>query len=96
MLAKIKLLLGITTSDKDTLLNLLIENATNEAMLYTHNENVEVLENAIVQMCVYNYNRLGSEGVDSENYSGVSYNYSADYPENVMRMLKSKRKVIVV
>lgn len=27
----------------------------------------------ILRMCVYNYNRLGTEGLDSEGYSGVSF-----------------------
>ena len=52
-----------------------------------------LIEQAIV---VYNYNRLGTEGLDSEGYSGVSLNYSADYPEPIIRALKAKRKLITL
>ena len=39
MLDKAKLLLDITNTNKDALLSLLIENATNEAMVYTTERN---------------------------------------------------------
>lgn len=96
MLEKIKMLLDIETDEKDDLLTLLIEQATEEAILYTHNDCIDDLNTAIIRMVVYNYNRLGTEGVDSENYSGVSYGYSADYPDNIIRILKSKRKLIII
>lgn len=96
MLEKIKLLLGLTGNDKDALLNLLIDQCTEEAILYTHNEDVTDLDTSIQQMVVYNYNRLGTEGVENEGYSGVSFKYTADYPESIMRGLRAKRKVRVV
>lgn len=95
MLDKVKLLLDITNTNKDALLSLLIENATNEAMVYTHNDDVDCLANAIIQMVVYQYNRLDTLGVDSEGYSGVSFNYTDDYPEGIVRMLRAKRRVII-
>lgn len=95
MLANIKILLGLASNDtsKDALLNVLIDDATDEAVLYTHNENIEELDTTIDKMVVYNYNRLGTEGVDNEGYSGVSFGYSTDYPENIMRGLRAKRKI---
>lgn len=95
-LEMVKTMLGITSTEKDGLLSLLIDQATEEAITYTHNESVETLSAVIVKMVVYNYNRLGTEGVDSEGYSGVSFNYSADYPEAIMRSLRAKRKVQVI
>ena len=47
-------------------------------------------------MVVYKYNRIGTEGVDSEGYSGVNFQYTSDYPENIMRGLRAKRKVVLV
>lgn len=96
MLEKIKLLLGLTDSSKDDLLTVLLEQAIDEAVNYTHNDCLSALETSIVKMVVYNYNRLGTEGVDSEGYSGVSFAYSADYPENIMRTLRANRKVILL
>ena len=96
MLEKIKLLLGLKDESKDVLLTILIETAIDEALAYTHRDCVDELDTSIIQMVVYKYNRIGTEGVDSENYSGVSFNYSADYPESIMRGLRSKRKVVVL
>ena len=93
-LNKIKLLLGLTGNDKDKLLTYLIECAQDEAMNYTHNDNLYELENAICQMVVFNYNSLGSENLSSEGYSGVSYAYRNDYPESILRQLKAHRKVV--
>lgn len=96
MIEKIKLLLGLTDSDKDELLQILIEQAIDEATLFTHNDDLSELGTSIIQMVVYKYNRLGSEGVDSEGYSGVSFNYSTDYPDSIMRSLRAKRKIRVI
>ena len=96
MLEKVKLLLGIADNTKDDLLTLLIEQAIEEAIVYTHNECVDELNTSIIQMVVYKYNRIGTEGVDSEGYSGVSLQYTSDYPENIMRGLRAKRKVVLV
>ena len=96
MLEKVKLLLGIADNTKDDLLTLLIEQAVEEAIVYTHNECVDELNTSIIQMVVYKYNRIGTEGVDSEGYSGVSFQYTSDYPENIMRGLRAKRRVVLV
>ena len=93
MIEKIlNLLGGITSAEEINKINILIENCTVEAIEYTHNEDAFELEPAIIQMVIYNYNRLGTEGVDGEDYSGVNFTYSMDYPANVIRLLKSKRK----
>lgn len=94
MLDNIKLLLEINDSSKDELLTLLINNAIDEVIAYTHNEKcIGALDSTIQKIVVYNYNRIGTEGVSSEGYSGVSYNYSTDYPDNIMRVLKAHRKI---
>jgi hypothetical protein len=96
MLDDIKLLLGITSTDKDNLLQLLINQATEEALDYTRRGSADGLENIITKMVVFNYNRIGTEGLDSESYSGVSYSYSADYPESILRSLNRYRKLITL
>lgn len=96
MLETVKTLLGISDSSKDQLLTLLLYSAIDEAKEYTHRDEVDELETTIIKMVVFQYNRLGTEGLDSENYSGTTFNYSADYPENIMRSLRAKRKVRVV
>ena len=93
MLDNIKTLLGLNDSSKDELLTVLLDQAIEEAENYTHNNCLTGLESTICRMVVYNYNRISTEGVNSESYSGVSYSYSADYPENIMRVLKAHRKI---
>ena len=97
MLERIKLLLNITDDSKDALLNELIERAEEFILNYTNNEGcLESLGGTESQMVVYDYNRLGTEGLTSENYSGVSFGYTADYPDDIMKQLKKFRKVKVI
>ena len=96
MLENIKLLLSISSTEKDALLLLLIQQAEDEAKDFTHREDVCELQSTIEKMVVYNYNRLGTEGLNSESYSGVSYNYTTDYPEQILKMLKRYRKIVTL
>ena len=90
MLDDIKLLLGLLNDDKDELLELLIKQATLEAQLKTGLTTVTAqLKVAIIKMVIFNYNRLGTEGLESESYSGVSYNYSSNYPDEITALLDS-------
>lgn len=94
MLDNIKTLLGLTDESKDELLNVLIGGAIEDAINYTQDENIEEKASATIErMVIYNYNRMGTEGLNSESYSGVSYNYDNDYPESIMRGLRAVRKV---
>lgn len=94
MLENVKLLLGITNDSKDALLQLLIQQAEDEAKDFTHRDDVCELQSTVEKMVVYNYNRLGTEGLNSESYSGMSYNYTSDYPEPILKMLKRYRKIV--
>lgn len=96
MLYKIKLLLNINGNEKDDLLTYLIETAIEEAINFTHRDCIEGLESCIVDMVIYKYNKLNTLGVESESYSGASFTYSTDYPESIMRSLKSKRVLRVL
>ena len=97
MLERIKLLLNITDESKDALLNELIDNATEFATNYTNNETaLESLTGAIIAMVIYDYNRMGTEGLTSENYSGVSFGYSSGYSDDIIKQLKRYRKVRVI
>ena len=94
MLDDLKLLLGLAIDDEsqDELLELLIKQATNEAKaITTLTEVTPALKVAIVKMAVYNFNRLGTEGLNSENYSGASYNYTDGYPDSILKLLDAAR-----
>lgn len=92
MIDKVKLLLGLTDSSKDKLIEVLIDGAVEDAVAITGNKYIQdELPNTIVKMVVYNYNRLGTEGLETESYSGVSYNYSNGYPQDILNTLNKKR-----
>lgn len=94
MLEKIKVLLGIVDASKDNLLNILIDQAQDDVITYTRNpECIYALGNIICQMVIYKYNRLGTEGLNSEGYSGVSFSYTADYPAAIYKSLNRYKKV---
>lgn len=97
MLERIKLLLNITDESKDALLGELIDNATEFAANFTNNEGaLESLTGTIINMVIYDYNRMGTEGLTSENYSGVSFGYASGYSDDIMKQLKRYRKVRVI
>lgn len=97
MLERIKLLLNITDGSKDALLGELITDAEEFAVNYTRNAAaMESLKATIIAMVIYAYNRLGSEGVTSESYSGVSFAYTAGYSDDIMKQLRRFRKVGVI
>jgi hypothetical protein len=97
MLQRIKLLLNISDSSKDALLEELIENAEEYVATYCNNADaVTSLPSAIIQMVIQDYNRMGAEGLNSESYSGVSFNYQATYSEDIMKQLRRYRKIGVI
>lgn len=88
MLEDIKVLLGLTGEDKDELIELLIKQATQLAYHWTTAEEITpILKVAITKMVIYDYNRLGTEGLESESYSGASYSYKDGYPEDITTLL---------
>ena len=97
MIENVLTLLGKTgTQDEEliNLLNLLIMQTEEEVLDFTHRDCILGMENLIVQMVVYRYNTLGTENLKGEYYSGLSYSYTCDYPENILRMLKRYRKLV--
>jgi len=97
MLERIKLLLNITDDSKDALLNELIDNATEFAQNYINNDDaLDNLTGTIIAMVIYDYNRMGTEGLSSENYSGMSFSYTAGYSDDIMKQLRRYRKVRVI
>lgn len=97
MLERIKVLLNINDESKDALLGELIDNAEEFAVNYTRNADcIESLKPAIVAMVIYDFNRLGTEGLTSESYSGVNFGYAAGYSDDIMKQLKRFRKVGVI
>lgn len=93
MLKKLKLLLGLTDDSKDELLRILLDQSSEEVCNYTHQYDLDKLENVIINLAIWKYNRIGSEGLISENYSGVSFNYLNEYPDSLKKQLQAYRRI---
>ena len=84
----VKILLGLTGNDKDELLEILLAQAEEDALMITKRDRLFGMNGVLERMVVYLYNRLGTEGLNSESYSGASYNYTDGYPDDIMDMLQ--------
>lgn len=90
-LEQIKLLSGKTD---ENIISLLVEKSKKEIESYLQQEYLPVFENVMVDMAVVKLNRIGTEGLASQGYSGVSESYIDQYPYYIMKQLDSfKRKV---
>lgn len=94
MLNKIKLLLELTTDEKDELLLLLISLCKDEATDFCNLEEYSnKLDSAVIEMVIEKYNRRGSEGLSATTSSGVKEDYFESYSEPILRKLRKNRKV---
>lgn len=94
MLNKIKIALDISTKDKDDLLSLMIEDVQEFILNYC---NIKELpgkaESLIRRIVVIRYNIMGSEGLSSESYSGISQSFIDGLPKDIKQELGAIRKV---
>ena len=82
------------TTDKDNLFIVLIDKARQEFLDYTGRTDVPAAaETLITTMVVETFNRIGSEGFESQNYTIISENYLDGYSANILSQLKRYRKV---
>ena len=97
MLEDIKLLLGDATSNfTDEQIGLALKMALAEVEDYCNREIDYSLEIIAVRIAVIKLNRLNSEGLASQSYSGTSESYIDGYPADILAVLNRKRKIKVV
>lgn len=97
MLEEIQTMLGDTASNyTNAQINLCIKHAKAEVKSYCNRELDEELELCAQKIAIVKLNRLNSEGLASQSYSGISENYVDGYPADIMAVLNSKRKIKVV
>ncbi len=96
MLDTIKILLGVCNNSEDLIISTLIEITTQEIKSYCNVDTVQGLESLLIDMVVYKYNRLGTEGLTAENYGEVNYTYTSDYPDNIKRLLDKNRRMVIL
>ena len=97
MLETIKLLLGDAASNyTDTQIELCARMALSEIESYCNRAADYDMELCAQRVAVIKLNRLNSEGLSSQSYSGVSENYIDGYPADILAILNRKRKLKVV
>lgn len=77
ILSEVKISLGSSSFDKDELLLSLINRNSKAILNYIKEKEVpKDLEYIVAELVIARYNRIGSEGLNSENSDGVSFSYN--------------------
>lgn len=97
MIDEIKVLLGEAASNyTDAQIGLCLKHAIAEVEGYCNRSIDFELEIIAERIAIIKLNRLNTEGLSGQSYSGVSENYIDGYPEDIMAVLNRKRKIKVV
>lgn len=97
MLEEIKTLLGDAAENyTDAQISLYLKMALAEVEAYCNRKVDTELELVAEKIAVIKLNRMNTEGLASQSYSGVSENYIDGYPTDILAVLNRKRKIKVV
>lgn len=97
MTDKVKILLGEAAGNyTDAQIALCVDMATAEIKSYCNREMDEDLNLCAVKIAVIKLNRINTEGLTGQSFSGTSENYIDGYPADVQAVLNRKRKIKVV
>lgn len=97
MIEEIKLMLGeAATNYTDAQISLALKLASAEVEDYCKRELDTTLELMAQQIAVIKLNRINTEGLASQAYSGVSESYINGYPAEIVAVLNRKRKIKVI
>lgn len=97
MIEEIKLLLGDAASNySDLQIGLCLKMALAEVEGYCNRPVDYELEIVAQKIAIIKLNRLNTEGLSGQSYSGVSENYIDGYPADILAVLNRKRKVKVL
>lgn len=94
MIEEIKLLLGAAYANySNETISLVYKISLKEVEDYTGREADETLTYIAERIAVIKLLRMGTEGLASQGFSGVSESYIDDYPEDIKKVLNRKRRV---
>ena len=97
MIEEIKILLGDAAANfTDAQINLALKMAISEVEEYCGRELDSALELIAEKIAVIKLNRMNTEGLASQSYSGVSESYIDGYPAEILTVLNRKRKIKIV
>lgn len=97
MIEEIKLLLGDAASNyTDAQISLAYKIALAEVEDYCSREADATLEFLAEKIAIIKLNRMNTEGLASQSYSGISESYIDGYPADILAVLNRKRKIKVI
>ena len=97
MIEEIKILLGASAINyTDAQISLAYKIALTEVETYCNREADPTLELAAQSIAIIKLNRMGTEGLTAQGFSGVSETYLDGYPADIQAILKAKRKLKAV
>ena len=97
MIEEIKILLGEAASNyTDAQIGLCLKQALAEVEGYCNRSIDYELEVVAQKIAIIKLNRLNTEGLTGQSFSGVSENYIDGYPAEIMSILNRKRKIKVI
>ncbi|MBQ9913538.1 MAG: phage head-tail connector protein [Clostridia bacterium] len=97
MIEEIKILLGDAASNyTDALIGLCAKQALAEVESYCNRAADYELEIVAQRIAIIKLNRINTEGLASQSFSGVSESYIDGYPADILTILNRKRKIKVV
>lgn len=97
MIEEIKLMLGESANNyTDAQIGLALKQALAEVEGYCKRKLDYELEIVAQRIAVIKLNRMNTEGLASQSYSGVSESYVDGYPSDIQAILDRKRKIKVM
>lgn len=97
MIEEIKILLGEAAENfTEAQIGLCAKQALAEVEAYCRRVPDYELEMVAQRIAIIKLNRLNSEGLASQSYSGVSESYIDGYPADILAALNRKRKIKVI
>ena len=97
MLEEVRIMLGNAAGNySDAQIGLALKQAIAEVEAYCRRNLDYELEIIAERIAIIKLNRLNSEGLASQSYSGVSESYVDGYPADITAVLNRKRKIKVM
>lgn len=97
MIEEIKILLGdAAESFTDAQIGLAAKMALAEVESYCNRKIDYELELVATKIAIIKLNRMNTEGLASQSYSGINETYIDGYPADIITVLNRKRKIKVV
>lgn len=97
MIEEIRILLGAAADNyTEPQISLAYKMSLAEVEDYTNREADELLTLIAERIAVIKLLRMGTEGLASQGFSGVSENYIDGYPADILATLNRKRKIKVL